>query len=73
MTNPRCKLCRYFQESPFTFEKIFPSVIVLSSGFGSTKGGQGLCSLKNCMVLEYDACDRFLLSNKLLEPQNKRM
>ena len=42
MTNPRCKLCRYFQESPFTFEKIFPSVSVLSSGFGSTKGGARL-------------------------------
>jgi len=55
-----CKKCRHFRDDPFELEKMFPSILILSSTYGSTRGSAGVCRIHETFHNPEPACSDFL-------------
>ncbi len=55
-----CKKCRHFRDDPHDLEKMFPSILILSSTYGSTRGHAGVCRIHETFHNPEPACPNFL-------------
>ena len=55
-----CKTCRHFCDDPFELEKLFPSILILSSTYGSTRGPAGICAIDQTFHDPEPACADFV-------------
>ncbi|RLE29536.1 MAG: hypothetical protein DRJ61_14315 [Acidobacteria bacterium] len=55
-----CKKCRHFRDDPLELEKMFPSILILSSTYGSTRGNAGVCWIHETFHNPEPACPDFL-------------
>lgn len=51
-----CRDCAHFTDTGAALEEALPGLGILSSGFGSTRGGGGLCRLRDRMQMPLDRC-----------------
>ena len=54
-----CQSCRYFEDDPHELERLFPSILILSSTYGSTRGDSGVCSVRDTFQYPEAACEAF--------------
>jgi hypothetical protein len=59
MTNERCERCVYFDRDPLVIEKAIPGLNVMSSGFASVRGDDGLCAHHDRHVSAHATCNFF--------------
>ena len=55
----RCGLCRHFVDDAAAFERMFPGILALSSGYGDTRGDQGVCRIHSRMLTPTMTCRQF--------------
>lgn len=58
--NTTCRTCRYFRDDPLDLEQMFPSILILSSTYGSTRGRAGICEVSKAFHDPEPACPDFL-------------
>ena len=51
----RCLACRHFRNGPRYLESVFKGMNILSSAYGSVRGNDGICLLRD-VYLSADAC-----------------
>jgi hypothetical protein len=56
---PCCGLCRHFLDDPQALERLWPTLCILSSAYGDSRGDQGLCRLFQQMAAPRLACPQF--------------
>jgi hypothetical protein len=56
MTHPSCGACRHFDNASSAIERSCRGLTALSSAYGSTRGDDGICSLRDLHVSVADRC-----------------
>jgi hypothetical protein len=55
----RCAACRHFAGRPDELERAIPGLKILSSGYGATPFGTGLCRLSDRLTAARSTCADF--------------
>lgn len=55
----RCGNCVHFSNNPAAMEAAIPGLTTLSSGFGSVRAQDGLCTLHGYYLAAWDRCQDF--------------
>ena len=63
-----CSECQLFVDDPHQLERIFPGILVLSSGYGSTRGDSGICTLTDLFQYPEAGCRFFQARRGCFEP-----
>jgi hypothetical protein len=56
---PRCGNCVHFSNAPALMEETFRGLTTMSSGFGSVRAQDGLCTLHDYYLAIWDQCAEF--------------
>jgi hypothetical protein len=59
IANRRCGGCAHFVDDAADFERAFPGILILSSGQGESRGGQGLCRFHERLLAPDMGCRLF--------------
>jgi hypothetical protein len=54
-----CRYCRYFDNRPAALEAAFPGLRSMGSGYGSTRGDDGLCARYDRYLGAESSCRSF--------------
>lgn len=55
-----CKTCKHFSDDPHELEKMFRSILILSSTYGSTRARAGICAIDQTFHDPEPACADFV-------------
>lgn len=60
ISHQTCKGCKHFSDDPHELEKMFPSILILSSTYGSTRARAGICAIDQTFHDPEPACPDFV-------------
>ena len=59
-----CAWCREFVDDPDVIERELPALLILSSGYGDSRGDQGVCAVHQRWVTPALSCAEFRARNE---------